>query len=116
MGSLFLPGESDARRLISRGEVDAVAVWRIAGAPENAEGLVILADGTPLPADATTYSVTTVDFMVYGGDGFGDLFRPISAVVRGPYVEDVIATFQADLAAGDVTALPAPDGRITVVR
>jgi hypothetical protein len=32
------------------GEVDAVAVWRIAGAPENAEGLVILADGTPLVA------------------------------------------------------------------
>ena len=26
MGSLFLPGESDARRLISRGEVDAVVV------------------------------------------------------------------------------------------
>lgn len=33
-----------------RGEVDAVAIWRIAGAPENAEGLVILADGTPLVA------------------------------------------------------------------
>lgn len=32
------------------GEVDAVDVWRIAGAPENAEGLVILADGTPLVA------------------------------------------------------------------
>lgn len=32
------------------GEVDAVAVWRIAGRPDNAEGLVILADGTPLVA------------------------------------------------------------------
>lgn len=32
------------------GEVDAVAVWRIAGAPENAEGLVILTDGTPVVA------------------------------------------------------------------
>lgn len=32
------------------GEVDAVAVWRIAGTPKNAEGLVILADGTPLVA------------------------------------------------------------------
>lgn len=30
------------------GTVDAAAVWRIAGSPDNAEGLVILADGTPL--------------------------------------------------------------------
>lgn len=30
------------------GTVDPVGVWRIAGAPENPEGLVILADGTPL--------------------------------------------------------------------
>ena len=32
------------------GTVDAVAVWRIAGRPENPEGLVILDDGTPLVA------------------------------------------------------------------
>lgn len=32
------------------GTVDAVAMWRIAGRPENAEGLVILDDGTPLVA------------------------------------------------------------------
>jgi hypothetical protein len=30
------------------GEVEAAATWRIAGSPENAEGLVILADGTVL--------------------------------------------------------------------
>lgn len=30
------------------GEVEAAAIWRIAGSPENAEGLVILADGTVL--------------------------------------------------------------------
>lgn len=30
------------------GTVEAEAVWRIEGRPENAEGLVILADGTPL--------------------------------------------------------------------
>jgi hypothetical protein len=30
------------------GEVDAAAIWRIAGNPDNAEGLVILADGTVL--------------------------------------------------------------------
>ena len=32
------------------GTVDAAAVWRIEGSPENAEGLVILDDGTPLVA------------------------------------------------------------------
>lgn len=30
------------------GSVESVAIWRIAGSPENAEGLVILPDGTPL--------------------------------------------------------------------
>jgi len=30
------------------GEVEAAAIWRIAGSPENAEGLVILDDGTAL--------------------------------------------------------------------
>lgn len=30
------------------GAVEAAALWRIAGSPENAEGLVILEDGTPL--------------------------------------------------------------------
>lgn len=32
----------------SGGTVDATATWRIAGSPENPEGLVILSDGTPL--------------------------------------------------------------------
>lgn len=32
------------------GKVDAAAIWRIEGSPENAEGLVILEDGTPLVA------------------------------------------------------------------
>ena len=37
MGSLFLPGESDARRLISRGEVDAVvAIGRLSSPLEQA--------------------------------------------------------------------------------
>ena len=32
------------------GTVEAEAIWRIAGNPENAEGLVILDDGTPVVA------------------------------------------------------------------
>lgn len=42
----LLPDELDP----GGGTVDAVAVWRIGGAPANAEGLVILDDGTPLVA------------------------------------------------------------------
>lgn len=34
----------------SGGTLDAVALWRIAGGPAKAEGLAILADGTPLVA------------------------------------------------------------------
>ncbi|MGV1086762.1 MAG: hypothetical protein ACOYBX_02135 [Mycobacterium sp.] len=30
------------------GTIEAAAIWRIAGSPKNAEGLVILEDGTPL--------------------------------------------------------------------
>ncbi|MGI9163265.1 MAG: hypothetical protein ACR2JI_10160 [Mycobacterium sp.] len=39
-----LPDSLDA----AGGTVEADAIWRIAGSPENAEGLVILEDGTPL--------------------------------------------------------------------
>lgn len=42
----LLPDELDPRG----GTVDAAAVWRIAGSPAKAEGLVILDDGTPLVA------------------------------------------------------------------
>ena len=39
-----LPASLDA----AGGSVDAEAVWRIAGAPDKAEGLALLDDGTPL--------------------------------------------------------------------
>lgn len=39
-----LPDSLDA----AGGTVEAAAIWRIAGSPENAEGLVILQDGTPI--------------------------------------------------------------------
>lgn len=56
-GALYLLSDQGAAivRLPDRldpagGVVEAEAVWRIAGNPENPEGLVILADGTPLVA------------------------------------------------------------------
>jgi hypothetical protein len=39
-----LPDELDPQG----GDVEAESIWRIAGSPENAEGLVILDDGTAL--------------------------------------------------------------------
>lgn len=101
------------------GRFPQVAGFRFAFDPDRPVGSrvteVTLADGTPLPADDRVYSIATVDYMVYGGDGYADLFRPTTAVIRGPYVDDVIEALRADLAAGVVTQVPAPDGRITVL-
>lgn len=103
----------------SDGRFPQIAGFRFTFDPSKPVGSRIvdvrLADGSPLSADGTVYSIATVDYMVYGGDGFGDLFQPATAVIRGPYVEDVIEALRADLGEGIVTEVPAPDGRITVV-
>lgn len=65
MGSLFLPGESDARRLISRGEVDAVVVLgRLSNPLEqaiadrgDAVSLVRISDAAPMPRKPTGHSI-----------------------------------------------------------
>jgi len=103
----------------SDGRFPQIAGFRFTFDPSKPVGSriidVTLADGSPLAADGTVYSIATVDYMVYGGDGFGALFRPDTAVIRGPYVDDVIEALRADLSAGIVTEVPAPDGRITVL-
>jgi 2',3'-cyclic-nucleotide 2'-phosphodiesterase (5'-nucleotidase family) len=77
---------------------------------------VTLPDGTPLPPDEVTYTVATVDYMVYGGDGYGDAFRPSEAVIRRPYVDDIADAIARNFRAGEVTAVPEPDGRIRLTR
>jgi formylmethanofuran dehydrogenase subunit B len=65
MGSLFLPGESDARRLISRGEVDAVVVLGRLSEPleqaiadrGDALSLVRISDAAPMPRKPTGHSI-----------------------------------------------------------
>jgi 5'-nucleotidase len=74
---------------------------------------VTLPDGTPIPADGTVYTVATVDYMVYGGDGYVGVFNPTTAVMREPYIDAVIEAITADAAAGRVTQMPVLDGRIT---
>ena len=100
------------------GRFPQIAGFRFAFDPDLPVGeritRVTLADGTPIPRDATTYTVTTVDFMVYGGDGYVDVFRPAEAVIRRPYLDDIVAAVKQDATDGVVTQVPAPDGRITV--
>ena len=101
------------------GRFPQIAGFRFAFDPRQPVGeritSVTLNDGTAIPADSRTYTVATVDFMVYGGDGYVDVFRPDDAVIRGPYIDDVLAAIKQDQAAGIVTEVPAPDGRITTV-
>ncbi len=101
----------------TEGRFPQISGFRFAFDPSRPVGSRIVsvtrADGTPIPRDATSYSVTTVDFMLYGGDGYTGVFDVVGAQIREPYVDAVVARLRQDLAAGVVTAVPAPDGRIT---
>lgn len=100
------------------GRFPQIAGFRFAFDPDLPVGKritrVTLADGTPIPADNRSYTVATIDFMVYGGDGYADVFRPAEAVIRGPYLDDIVTAIKKDAVDGVITQVPAPDGRITV--
>lgn len=76
---------------------------------------VVRSDGTPIARDATTYTMTTLDYMVSGGDGYGDLFNPQQAVIRDLFVDVLRQALQADVDRGVPTAVPDPAGRFTLV-
>jgi len=101
----------------AEGRFPQVSGLRFTFDPYQPEGTriqsVTRVDGTPIARDATRYSITTVDYLVYGGDGYGSVFSPTSATMREPFIDAVIAAFKADLAAGRITNVPVPDGRIT---
>ena len=69
-------------------------------------------DGTPIQPDATVFTVTTLSYMVEGGDGYIGCFNQSAAKIHGPYEEPLVALLKADLAAGRVTSVPSLDGRI----
>ena len=69
-------------------------------------------DGTPIAQNGTSYSIATLDFMVSGGDGYGTLFHPATALMREPYVDAIVHALKADLAANKITQVPVNDGRI----
>jgi 5'-nucleotidase len=63
--------------------------------------------GTPIAKDSKEYTLTTLDFMINGGDGYTQ-FNPTKAVIRDLYAQDIV---DAILAKPEVT-IPALDGRI----
>ncbi|WP_296631499.1 5'-nucleotidase C-terminal domain-containing protein [Rhodoluna sp.] len=71
-------------------------------------------DGTAIAKDSKVYSVATVDYMVYGGDGYTQ-FDPSKVSVRDLLVDVFADALKKDLAAGKTTVM-ATDGRITVIK
>ena len=72
-------------------------------------------DGTEIAKDSKEYTLTTLDFLIYGGDGYLNVFSPASAKVQGALLDIFVDALKADMAAGKVTQVPAADGRITKV-
>jgi 5'-nucleotidase len=72
-------------------------------------------DGTAIAKDQTVYTLTTLDFIIYGGDGYVNVFSPSKAKVFGALLDVFTDALKADMAAGKVTQVPALDGRIKKV-
>lgn len=76
---------------------------------------VTKSDGTPVAKDSKQYTLTTLDFIIYGGDGYVGFFSPAQASVKGALLDIFVDALKADLAAKKVTQVPAADGRIKKV-
>ena len=76
---------------------------------------VTKSDGTPIAKDSKEYTLTTLDYIIYGGDGYVDVFSPAKAKVFGALLDVFVDALKADMAAGKVTQLPVLDGRVKKV-
>jgi 5'-nucleotidase len=72
-------------------------------------------DGTAIAKDSKEYTLTTLDFLIYGGDGYVNVFSPSKAKVQGALLDAFVEALRADMAAKKVTQVPAVDGRIKKV-
>ena len=72
-------------------------------------------DGTEIAKDSKEYTLTTLDYIIYGGDGYVDVFSPAKAKVFGALLDVLVDALKADMAAGKVTQLPVLDGRVKKV-
>jgi 5'-nucleotidase len=75
---------------------------------------VSLADGTAIAKDSKAYTIATIDFLVYGGDGYTQ-FDPAKVTVRDLLVDVLAEALRKDMAAGKTTVMKT-DGRITVIK
>jgi 2',3'-cyclic-nucleotide 2'-phosphodiesterase (5'-nucleotidase family) len=72
-------------------------------------------DGTAVAKDSKEYTLATLDFLIYGGDGYVNVFSPAQAKVKGALLDVFVDALKADMAAGKVTQVPVADGRIKKV-
>jgi 5'-nucleotidase len=83
------------------------------GAPDVTE--VTMNDGTPIPRDQTVYTVTTNEYLVYGGDDYVGFFNPAKAQVREPFEDALIEFLEAQLEIDRTLPVGPLDGRITCI-
>lgn len=76
---------------------------------------VTLDDGRSVPRDGTVYTVSTIDFLVNGGDDYRGYFSPATAVMRDVYTDVLTEKVIADTAKFGRVPVTSGDGRITKV-
>lgn len=116
-GQVWSALENGVSKWPTDGRFPQVSGLRFTFDPSKPVGSRILSvsrsDGSPIPADAHKYTVTTVDYLISGGDGYQSVFSATDSVMREPYLDAVLEAFRKDRAAGRVTLVPPLDGRIT---
>jgi 5'-nucleotidase len=75
---------------------------------------VTLTNGTAIAKDSTVYTITTLDFIGYGGDGYTQFSVP-QLRIRDRDADVVVEALRADMDAGKITVM-ATDGRITIIK
>jgi 5'-nucleotidase len=76
--------------------------------------VLTLTNGTAIAKDSTVYTIATLDFLGYGGDGYTQFSIP-KLQIRDRDADVVVEALRADLTAGKVTVMKT-DGRITVIK
>jgi 2',3'-cyclic-nucleotide 2'-phosphodiesterase (5'-nucleotidase family) len=72
------------------GEFPQISGFKFTFDPTKAVGSRIVSvtkdDGTAIAKDQTVYTLTTLDFIIYGGDGYANVFSPSKAKVLALYL------------------------------
>jgi 5'-nucleotidase len=115
--NLWAALENGVSQYPGAGRFPQVAGIRFAFDPSRPVGQRIIwvtkADGQPIAADDTEYTIATLDFIVNGGDDYADYFTPVTAVVRDVLVDVLVEAVRSDTEKSGSVKLPVADGRIT---